>query len=251
MEFIASLVSFVLVLAVLGVIAVAVMLVASYNRLRRSRERILRMRADINAAVRHMESAGGKVNHILEGFRKHDAQIQLANSGPDAEITPGMHGAYVSYSRDSPQLEASRQTSTRDADVQFELEKEVLSRMDSYHQFVEKYNLYRTSFPAVLLADRLGFEKVTYTDESDSDSPGIFKTDTGALLRENLADVGLLVGEKTKQIAAGVSERSVEIAVYGKSKIEGALGRSGVKPEEGADSSGRDEQVPRETETDR
>lgn len=228
LEFIGSLLTFVLTLAVLFGIGIAVILVKPYNHMRRSRELVEKAASDVNNALQHKESLESKMNEIFEQYGMHELLAINQAAGADAEMNPTMGGAYVSYSRDYPQLKADK-TYSRLADEHNQWANELLVRRDRYNNCAMQYNNHRASFPAVLIAGRLGFERAPYFDEiavaSDSYRGGVFKTDTGALLRKNLADAGLLVGEKSKQIAAGVSERSVKAVVFGKSKIDIALGR--------------------------
>lgn len=180
------------------------------------------------------------MNDIFEQYGMHELLAVNQAAGTDAQVSPTMGGAYVSYTQDYPQLKADK-TYSRLADEHNKWADELLVRRDHYNNCAMQYNNYRDSFPAVLVAGRLGFVRAPYFDETaaagETYSTGVFKTDTDELLRETLvADVGLLVGEKSRQIAAGVSKRSIKVVGYSKSRIDGALGRD----QKQADAEGND-----------
>ena len=238
MELIGSLLSFVFVLAVLAVVGGAVVLLRPYNHLRASRELVEKAVSDINNALQHQESLESQMNQICEQYGAQELLAMGQAAGADARMTPRMGRAYVSCARDYPELKADK-TYNRLADDHNKWGAELLGQRDRYNDYAMQYNNVRTSFPIVLIVDRLGFERAPYFDKiagaGDSNTAEVFKTDTGALLRENLSDVGQLVGKKSRQIAAEVSERSVRIALYGKSRIGSTRGRGEKQGDAGGD----------------
>jgi LemA protein len=82
---------------------------------------------------------------------------------------------------------------------------------------VERYNGFRASFPAVLIAGQLGFPEAAYfsTDEAGLEAGAAFRTDDGELLRLQLARIGKGVGDATRQIgqAAGSAIKQAQASL--------------------------------------
>lgn len=86
-------------LAILVAIGIPVILVMPCNQLRRSRESVVKAAADLNNARRRRKNLASEINDILRQYGLDEKDVMIQAAGADAEMTPTLGGAYLSYSQ--------------------------------------------------------------------------------------------------------------------------------------------------------
>lgn len=229
MEALVSLVIFVLFCVIGAVLVVALVAMQMYNNLQRRSQLVQKGVSALQAGMKTKLDLVNQLIEIAKGYADHEALTHIAvatreNQGKASDSAPAGNvvGAFSQIARAYPELKANenyRQLMSKLENV----EQELLRRRDSYNNFAEKYNTYRSSIPAVLFASRLGFENAPYFAlgaGDDMDNLTVFKTDSGEMLKALLGDAGRSIGDTSRQLGTGLSRKGKQLAEYGRAKLE-------------------------------
>ena len=229
MEALVSLVIFVLFWVIAAVLVVAVVAMQMYNNLQQRSELVHKGRSAIQAGKKSKLDLVSQLSQIAENHASRESltHIEVAareNQGKASDSAPAgsVVGTFAQIARAYPELKANENYQQLMSKLE-NVERELLRRRDSYNNFAEKYNTYRSSIPAVLFASRLGFENAPYYAlgaGDDMDNLTVFKTDSGEMLKAFLGDAGRSIGDTSRQLGTGLSRRGKQLAEYGRAKLE-------------------------------
>lgn len=193
-----------------------------YNRLRILSEAVKRSQSNLVGELKKRATLANQLIDVCRGYGDHEklTHLTVANQNQDNGDAQQMAAATsralagISYVAERfPELKANQTYNTLMGQLQT-IENDLQAKREALNAEVERYNGYRASMPAVLVAQQLGFPEAAYfsSDEEGLEAGANFRTDDGELLRAQFARIGKGVGEATKQIgnAAGSAMKQAQ-----------------------------------------
>lgn len=204
---------------------VAFWAVRLYNRLRTRSEAVKRSQSNLVGELKKRATLANQLIDIAKGYGDHEKLTHLTvasqntTAADPAQIAAATSRALAGISfvaERFPELKANETFNTLMGQLQT-IENDVQKKREALNAEVERYNGFRASFPAVLIAGQLGFPEASYfsTDEAGLEAGAAFRTDDGELLRQQFARLGKGVGDATRQIgqAAGGAIRQAQASL--------------------------------------
>ncbi len=181
-----------------------------YNQLRTRSEAVKRSQSNLLGELKKRATLANQLIEICQGYGDHEklAHITIAgrnenvsDAGAMAEATTRALAGVSFVAERFPELKANQTYNTLMGQIQT-IENDLQHKREAMNNEVERYNSFRSSFPAVMIAQKLGFPEASYftTDEAGLDESAAFRTDDGELLRQQFARVGKGVGDATRQL---------------------------------------------------
>jgi LemA protein len=205
----------------------AVWAVQLYNRLRTRSEAVKRAQSNLVGELKKRATLANQLIDIAKGYGDHEklthltVASQTSTAADPAQIAAATSRALAGISfvaERFPELKANETFNTLMGQLQT-IENDVQKKREALNAEVERYNGFRASFPAVLVAGQLGFPEAAYfsTDEAGLEAGAAFRTDDGELLRQQFARIGKGVGDATRQIgqAAGSAIKQAQTSIAG------------------------------------
>ncbi|MBA3862986.1 MAG: LemA family protein [Erythrobacter sp.] len=196
-----------------------------YNRLRILSEAVKRSQSNLVGELKKRATLANQLIDVCRGYGDHEklTHLTVANQNQDNGDAQQMAAATsralagISYVAERfPELKANQTYNTLMGQLQT-IENDLQAKREALNAEVERYNGYRASMPAVLVAQQLGFPEASYfsSDEEGLEAGANFRTDDGELLRAQFARIGKGVGEATKQIgnAAGSAMKQAQASL--------------------------------------
>lgn len=196
-----------------------------YNRLRILSEAVKRSQSNLVGELKKRATLANQLIDVCKGYGDHEklTHLTVANQNQDNGDAQQMAAATsralagISYVAERfPELKANQTYNTLMGQLQA-IENDLQAKREALNAEVERYNGYRASMPAVLVAQQLGFPEAAYfsSDEEGLEAGANFRTDDGELLRAQFARIGKGVGEATKQIgnAAGSAVKQAQASL--------------------------------------
>lgn len=94
------------------------------------------------------------------------------------------------------------------------LENDILARRENYNNRVKRFNSYRNSFPAVLVAQKLSFDTVEYFDSDDEK----FDAQVQSFARDDSAVLQEIIGNSAKAVK-NISTQAVQVVQGNKKQL--------------------------------
>jgi LemA protein len=237
-----------LLLLILG--GTAFWAVRLYNRLRTRSEAVKRSQSNLVGELKKRATLANQLIDIAKGYGDHEKLTHLTVAGQNsaaadpAQIAAATSRALAGISfvaERFPELKANETFNTLMGQLQT-IENDLQKKREALNADVERYNSFRASFPAVLVAGQLGFPEAAYfsTDEEGMEAGAMFRTDDGELLRQQFARLGKGVGDATRQIgvAAGGALKSAQAGLAAPADARPA--DPGLEPQTAPTSDGKD-----------
>ncbi|MBU2587245.1 MAG: LemA family protein [Alphaproteobacteria bacterium] len=196
-----------------------------YNRLRILSEAVKRSQSNLVGELKKRATLANQLIDVCKGYGDHEKLTHLTvasqnqDSGDAQQMATATSRALagISYVAERfPELKANQTYNTLMGQLQT-IENDLQAKREALNAEVERYNGYRASMPAVLVAQQLGFPEASYfsSDEEGLEAGANFRTDDGELLRAQFARIGKGVGEATKQIgnAAGSAMKQAQASL--------------------------------------
>lgn len=192
-------------------LAVAVWLFLSYNKLRQLAEHVKRRQANIAATVKKRHDIAQKLSDIASSYGDHEKLTHFTIVESDASVAQAtaiassdsrIIGNVQSLANRFPDLKASGAYQQLMHQLE-EIETTILTRREDYNEAAQSYNSTRSSLPHLLYAEGIGFSEAPYfgVDDDGAEQMAVFRTDDGALLREGLNRMAAKAGQMG-QVAA-------------------------------------------------
>jgi len=184
--------------------------VGLYNRLRVRSEAVKRAQSNLVGELKKRATLANQLIEVCKGYGDHEKLTHLSAARTvDAESDPSalaratsnvLAGVHLVADR-FPELKAN-ETYRKLMEQLHMIENDVQAKREALNAEVETYNSFRASFPAVLIAGNLGFPEAPYfsADEAGLQDGALFRTDDGAILRDQFARIGKGVGNATRQL---------------------------------------------------
>jgi len=228
------------------IIAVGFYLVAMYNGLRTRSEGVKRGNSDLAGVMRKRVTLVNQLVDICKGYGEHEKLTHITVSESASGLVENMSAAratntvidrVTALAANFPDLKANG-TYEKLMDQLQVIETEIQGRREVYNREVESYNTQRAKFPAVFFSEKLGFPEAPYfqTDAEGLETPIVFRTDDGALLRETMKRLGDNATTRGAALARKAGAHIDQIREERKRQVEGGSGATGVStalPEEG------------------
>ncbi len=154
-----------------GFVVTAIM-VSTYNRFVKYRNRIEESWSGIDVALKRRANLIPNLVRVIEGYSAHENKIfedkikQLSgeNDSPrmeqESRITKSL-GGLLAIAEAYPELKASENFLDLQKSLD-DIEQEIQEARNRYNGFVGRFNTLVESFPASLIAQKFGFEKQDY-----------------------------------------------------------------------------------------
>jgi len=183
-----------------------------YNQLRGRSEAVKRAQSNLVGELKKRATLANQLIEICKGYGDHEKLAHITVAGQNhGTADPNMMAAAttralagVSFVAERfPELKANQTYNTLMGQIQT-IENDLQTKREAMNTEVERYNGFRSSFPAVLIAEKLGFPEARYfsTDEEGLESGVAFQTDDGELLRAQFARLGKGMGDATRQLGS-------------------------------------------------
>lgn len=141
-------------------IVIVLWLVKVYNKLQSSMQNIREGFSNLQAGLKKRQQLSGQIIEIASGYLEHEqvTQLRVAQSQNTQQL--------AAMAQNFPQLKADATYQKLMGQLEA-LENDILARRENYNNRVKRFNSYRNSFPAVLVAQKLSFDTVEYFDSDD------------------------------------------------------------------------------------
>ncbi|RKF19391.1 LemA family protein [Altericroceibacterium spongiae] len=177
-------------------IAIAVWLFISYNKLRALAENVKRRQANIAATVKKRHDIAQRLSDIAASYGDHEklthftvveGEQNMHEASAAAADAARVIGNVQMLANRFPELKAN--ATYQQLMVQLdEIESTILERREAYNEAAQNYNATRGSLPHLFYADALGFTEAPYfaVDDGGAEQMASFRTDDGKILRETM-----------------------------------------------------------------
>lgn len=179
------------------VLAVAIWAIKTYNKLQSAKQSIIEQASNINVSLKKRLDLASRIIDIAQGFGDHEKLTHMQVSANSSSEN------LLALSQSFPELKAN-ETFLKSMSQLEELENNISTRRESYNKSVNAYNSYRSSFPTMLVANKLNFEVAPYYDPDNEQSLhqlATFSRDDSAAVQELIN----LSSEKLKNSANNLS----------------------------------------------
>ena len=188
-------------------IVIVLWLVKVYNKLQSSMQNIREGFSNLQAGLKKRQQLSGQIIEIASGYLEHEqvTQLRVAQSQNTQQLAAMAQNfpqlkAYATYQKLMGQLEA--------------LENDILARRENYNNRVKRFNSYRNSFPAVLVAQKLSFDTVEYFDSDDEK----FDAQVQSFARDDSAVLQEIIGNSAKAVK-NISTQAVQVVQGNKKQL--------------------------------
>lgn len=179
------------------VAATAIWAIKTYNKLQSAKQSIIEQASNINVSLKKRLDLASRIIDIAQGFGDHEKLTHMQVSANSSSEN------LLALSQSFPELKAN-ETFIKSMSQLEELENNISTRRESYNKSVNAYNSYRSSFPTMLVANKLNFEVAPYYDSDNEQSLqqiATFSRDDSAAVQELIS----LSSEKLKNSASNLS----------------------------------------------
>ena len=188
-------------------IVIVLWLVKVYNKLQSSMQNIREGFSNLQAGLKKRQQLSGQIIEIASGYLEHEqvTQLRVAQSQNTQQL--------AAMAQNFPQLKADATYQKLMGQLEA-LENDILARRENYNNRVKRFNSYRNSFPAVLVAQKLSFDTVEYFDSDDEKVDAqvqSFARDDSAVLQE-------IIGNSAKAVK-NISTQAVQVVQGNKKQL--------------------------------
>ena len=170
-------------------IVIVLWLVKVYNKLQSSMQNIREGFSNLQAGLKKRQQLSGQIIEIASGYLEHEqvTQLRVAQSQNTQQL--------AAMAQNFPQLKADATYQKLMGQLEA-LENDILARRENYNNRVKRFNSYRNSFPAVLVAQKLSFDTVEYFDSDDEK----FDAQVQSFARDDSAVLQEIIGNSAKAV---------------------------------------------------
>lgn len=175
------------VLVVIAIIALALIIwgIKTYNALQAGKQSIIEQASNIKVSLQKRRDLSSRIIDIAKSVGDHEKLTHLHISTTHEASSANL----AALSQNFPELKANEtyQQLMQQLDT---LETFISNKRESYNGSAKQYNSYRSSFPAMLIANMLKFVSAPYYDadnESSLDQLATFTRDDSEAVRELLS----------------------------------------------------------------
>lgn len=192
-------------------IALAVWLFLSYNKLRGLAESVKRAQANIAATVKKRHDIAQRLADIAASYGDHEklthftvaeGEANVAEASAASSDAARVIGNVQMLANRFPDLKAN--TTYQQLMHQLdEIESAILTRREAYNAAAEAYNATRGSLPHLFYAAQLGFSEAPYfnVDEMGEEQLATFRTDDGQVLRDTMGRMASMANTQAQNAA--------------------------------------------------
>jgi len=155
-------------LIIVGVVAVVVVLfiivmwvIKTYNKLQSGKQVIVEKSSNIQVSLQKRRDLAARIIDIAKGFSDHEKVTHMKVSASTENLS-ALAQHYPELKANETYLKLMQQLEV--------LENGISNKRESYNNSSKEYNVFRSSFPAMLVAGKLKFEASPYYDANDEES---------------------------------------------------------------------------------
>jgi LemA family protein len=188
-------------------IVIVLWLVKVYNKLQSSMQNIREGFSNLQAGLKKRQQLSGQIIEIASGYLEHEqvTQLRVAQSQNTQQL--------AAMAQNFPQLKADATYQKLMGQLEA-LENDILARRENYNNRVKRFNSYRNSFPAVLVAQKLSFDTVEYFDSDDEK----FDAQVQSFARDDSAVLQEIIGNSAKAVK-NISTQAVQVVQCNKKQL--------------------------------
>jgi len=188
-------------------IVIVLWLVKVYNKLQSSMQNIREGFSNLQAGLKKRQQLSGQIIEIASGYLEHEqvTQLRVAQSQNTQQL--------AAMAQNFPQLKADATYQKLMGQLEA-LENDILARRENYNNRVKRFNSYRNSFPAVLVAQKLSFDTVEYFDSDDEK----FDAQVQNFARDDSAVLQEIIGSSAKAVK-NISSQAVQVVQGNKKQL--------------------------------
>ena len=188
-------------------IVIVLWLVKVYNKLQSSMQNIREGFSNLQAGLKKRQQLSGQIIEIASGYLEHEqvTQLRVAQSQNTQQL--------AAMAQNFPQLKADATYQKLMGQLEA-LENDILARRENYNNRVKRFNSYRNSFPAVLVAQKLSFDTVEYFDSDDEK----FDAQVQSFARDDSAVLQEIIGNSAKAVK-NISTQAVQVVQGNKKQL--------------------------------
>lgn len=154
---------FILVVAII----IAIWFIKTYNKLQEFRNTISEQSSNIIVAMQKRRDLAQRIMDVAQGVADHEKLTHFKVSENQKQDTSS--AAFVSMANAFPELKANESYQKLMGQLN-DLEDNIADKRMSYNKIVKEYNSYVTSFPTLLVAGKLKFEKAPFYNDDDEET---------------------------------------------------------------------------------
>ena len=188
-------------------IVIVLWLVKVYNKLQSSMQNIREGFSNLQAGLKKRQQLSGQIIEIASGYLEHEqvTQLRVAQSQNTQQL--------AAMAQNFPQLKADATYQKLMGQLEA-LENDILARRENYNNRVKRFNSYRNSFPAVLVAQKLSFDTVEYFNSDDEK----FDAQVQSFARDDSAVLQEIIGNSAKAVK-NISTQAVQVVQGNKKQL--------------------------------
>ena len=188
-------------------IVIVLWLVKVYNKLQSSMQNIREGFSNLQAGLKKRQQLSGQIIEIASGYLEHEqvTQLRVAQSQNTQQL--------AAMAQNFPQLKADATYQKLMGQLEA-LENDILARRENYNNRVKRFNSYRNSFPAVLVAQKLSFDTVEYFDSDDEK----FDAQVQSFARDDSAVLQEIIGNSAKAVK-NISTQALQVVQGNKKQL--------------------------------
>ena len=163
--------------------------------------------SNLQAGLKKRQQLSGQIIEIASGYLEHEqvTQLRVAQSQNTQQL--------AAMAQNFPQLKADATYQKLMGQLEA-LENDILARRENYNNRVKRFNSYRNSFPAVLVAKKLSFDTVEYFDSDDEK----FDAQVQSFARDDSAVLQEIIGNSAKAVK-NISTQAVQVVQGNKKQL--------------------------------
>ncbi|QMT39391.1 LemA family protein [Neisseria sicca] len=163
--------------------------------------------SNLQAGLKKRQQLSGQIIEIASGYLEHEqvTQLRVAQSQNTQQL--------AAMAQNFPQLKADATYQKLMGQLEA-LENDILARRENYNNRVKRFNSYRNSFPAVLVAQKLSFDTVEYFDSDDEK----FDAQVQSFARDDSAVLQEIIGNSAKAVK-NISTQAVQVVQGNKKQL--------------------------------
>ncbi|MCL1077089.1 LemA family protein [Parashewanella spongiae] len=183
--------------------------ITTYNKLQAQKQEIIEQSSNIQVSQKKRTDLASRIIDIAKGVGDHEKLTHLQVSSAQTASIENLSALSQSF----PELKAN-ETYLKLMDQLHDLENSISERRESYNKSVKNYNSFRSSFPTMLVANKLSFEAASYYDSNDEESLNniaTFSRDDSEAVRAIIESSTNSIKRSTQKIADSASSQIKEL----------------------------------------
>lgn len=145
--------------------AFAIWSIFTYNSLQSKKQSLVEQASNIQVSLQKRRDLASRVIDIAQGFGDHEKLTHLKISADQQASTQSL----AALSQSFPELKANETYSKLMKQLE-DLEDNIAAKRETYNKHVNIYNSYRSSFPTMLVANKLSFDSAPYYNADNEDT---------------------------------------------------------------------------------